>query len=220
MTHQDPENSYADATLTIDLGALRQNYRTMANKAPGAKTAAVVKANGYGLGVEQVTAALLKEGVDTFFVAQLQEGIILRNHFSNIEQKADIYVFNGVLDGQEDVYANYELTPVLNSRQQIARWSSHGKYTTPKRAALHVDTGMSRLGLSENDVEKLAADPSQLDGINTCLIMSHLACADTPKHPLNKTQLDRFNAARAKLPKAPASLANSAGIPLRHRLSF
>lgn len=212
VPQQTLDTCTAEGLLTIDLDALRQNYRTLADRVPGAKTAAVVKANAYGIGLEQAADALLKEGVDTFFVAQLGEGIRLRKYLNKVSQNIDIYIFNGVRAGQESLFADHDLIPVLNSLDQVDIWSADGKANASNRAALHVDTGMNRLGFSATDVETLATDPSRLDGIETVLVMSHLACADTPGHELNKIQLQRFQNARKKLPDAPASLANSAGV--------
>ncbi|MFQ5971036.1 MAG: alanine racemase [Alphaproteobacteria bacterium] len=202
-------DSGAGATLTVDLVAIVDNYRRVRDEAPGAETAAVVKADAYGLGMEQVAPALAEAGCQTFFVALPREGVTLRRLLST----AEVAVFSGPDPSEARLYAEHRLTPVLNSLAQIEIWR---QASLDQPAMLHLDTGMSRLGLTAGELSCLAADPSLLDGVEVSAVMSHLACADEPDHPLNRAQLEAFHAALTRLPAscggARASLANSSGI--------
>jgi alanine racemase len=207
---EPPDVNQAGAILSIDLGAIRENYRILRSRLKRGRCAAVVKANGYGLGAARVAKALMEEGCDTFFVAHVAEGIELERA---IGRGVAIYVLNGIPPGAEAQCAAAGLIPVLNSTEQLVAWRAAAwrlGQTLP--AAIQVDSGMSRLGLAPSEVEAIAADPAALDGINLELVMSHLACADEPESPANALQLRNFEALRAKLPPAPASLANSSGI--------
>lgn len=210
---QPPASEAASAILTIDLTALAANYRALREAAPAAECGAVVKADAYGLGMAKVAPALWRAGCHTFFVATLDEGEALRA----LLPKAIIYVFNGLLPGAAPLFAKAHLRPVLNSRTEIAEWAGFCcDQATKYPAAIHVDTGMNRLGLTAADLNTLVIpqNASLLENFTLALVMSHLACADTPDHPKNKAQLDAFKAARAHLPDVPASLANSAGVLL------
>jgi alanine racemase len=188
--------------LLIDLDALARNYRYLRAHAEPAECGAVVKADAYGVGVERVATRLLREGCTRFFVATLAEARQLRE----IARDASIYVLDGVLDGEADALAEIGAAPVLNSLEQIERWTGRG------RALLHLDTGMARLGLTSAEVEQLAREPKRLRGIAVEFVLTHLACADEPGHPLNREQLKRFDILRAQLPSAPTSIGNSAAI--------
>lgn len=203
--------TYADsAELHINLAALKDNYDRLAREAAGAQCAAVVKADGYGLGLEKVATALSAQGCTTFFVAQTAEAMALRSLLPD----AVIYVLNGLPDGAAADFAAHHLRPCLISLEQVAQWQAHCQATSSAPACLFVDTGFNRLGLSEMDVADLADSPALFEGWELSLIASHLACADTQEHPMNAAQLERFRHALAQLPDAPASLANSGGIML------
>ncbi len=201
---------HCGAILTIDLDAIAANYRLLRGKLAGANCAAVVKADAYGLGVENVAPALAAAGCETFFVALIDEGIALRRNL----RQADIHVLNGLAPGSETAFARHRLTPVLNSLADIEAWSLFSKARErPLAADIHIDTGISRLGLPPEELEILAAEPQRLDNIEVDNVMSHLACADEPGHPLNRRQLDAFRKARRAVAAARrASLANSSGI--------
>ncbi len=199
----------AGAVLTIDLGAIVANYRLLCRRLGAVACAAVVKADAYGLGASQVAPTLAEAGCRHFFVAQLDEALALRPRLPG----AAIGVFNGVFPGEEGIYAQNHLLPVLNDLGQVDLWAGFAaRRRRAMPAILHLDTGMSRLGLEPAEVARLADDPARLHGIEVRTIMSHLACADQPPHPMNARQLAAFGAARAKLPPAPASFANSSGI--------
>jgi alanine racemase len=199
----DPANR-AGAILEIDLGAIVANWRLLAARAAPAACAAVVKANAYGLGAGPVARDLQNAGCRIFFVATLDEGIALR---AVLGQAAEIAVFNGPLPGTEHEYPAHRLTPVLNGLGQVAAWR---RMNAP--AMLHIDTGMSRLGLPPRELAVLTDDPTLWQPIPLTAIVSHLACADTPDHALNKAQLIRFAAAKAHFPRLRASLSASSGI--------
>lgn len=193
----------APGVLIVNLDALARNYRKMRAAAFPAECAAVVKADAYGLGVGPVAARLALEGCTRFFVATVDEGTELRR----LVPDATICVLEGPADGAESALRRWDLVPVLNSLEQIERWTRNGGGP----AVLHVDTGMARLGLGERDVDVLAAAPRLLDGLEIEHVMTHLACADEPAHPLNAEQLRRFDLLRKRLPPARTSIGATAG---------
>ena len=200
---------HAPAALTIDLGALRQNYRKLRKAAPDADCAAVVKADAYGTGAVRSAKALAEEGCDTFFVATLDEAGEIREAVP----KAVLYVLNGVFLGTCPHFVAVNARPVLGSLPEIQEWADFNSgQSTRLPAALHIDTGMNRHGLSGDDIDAVANDPAILKSFEVSLVMSHLACADDPAHPKNHEQRLAFDRLKARLPDAPASLANSAGI--------
>ncbi|TPK77088.1 alanine racemase [Mesorhizobium sp. B2-4-15] len=200
----------AGAILTIDLGAIRENYRRLKARLAGVRCAGVLKADGYGLGGAQVASALTREGCDIFFVALLAEGIDLRKV---VGAGPDIYVLNGLPPGSEPEAVAAGLCAVINSCAQLKAWRA-AAHRAGRRlpAAIQVDSGMSRLGMAPAEVEALAGDAGAFDGIDVGYVMSHLACADEPRHPANEEQRLAFERLRAMLPAAPGSLANSSGI--------
>ncbi|WFP77643.1 alanine racemase [Mesorhizobium sp. WSM4906] len=198
----------AGAILTIDLGAVRENYRRLKARLAGVRCAGVLKADGYGLGAAQVASALMKEGCDIFFVALLGEGIALRKALG---PGHDIFVLNGLPPESESEALAAGLHPVINSAAQLKAWRETARATGRKlAAAVQVDSGMSRLGMPPAEVAALAKDA--FDGIDIRFAMSHLACADEPRNPANEAQRLAFERLRGMLPRAPASLANSSGI--------
>ena len=202
----------AGAILRIDLAAVQANYRTLAERAAGA-CAVVVKADAYGLGAARVAPALARAGAATFFTALLDEAIAVRRSLPKKRPVPAIFVLNGMAAGPADDFLAHDVAPVLNSLGEVDAWAAAARAANRALpAAIHLDTGMSRLGLPAAEVEALADDPDRLTGVDVRTVMSHLACAEDPDHPLNGEQLAAFTAARARLPKAPASLANSSGI--------
>lgn len=195
--------------LTIDLDAIVANWRHLHSlAAPGVEVAAVVKADGYGLGAEPVAQALAAAGCRRFFVAHLDEAIRLRPHLAH----GDIAVLNGLLPGTGRLMLAERLIPVLNSREQVREWLDLAAELGGTPAAiLQVDTGMNRLGLPLADFAALIAQP-EVQTYPWRAVISHLACADEPDHPLNALQRDRFLQVRAALPGVPAALAASSGI--------
>ncbi|MDX2158766.1 MAG: alanine racemase [Hyphomicrobiaceae bacterium] len=200
----------ARAVLTINLDALRANWAAL-NRASGkAECAGVIKADAYGLGLEQIAGALVAEGCATIFVATLTEARAVRLAHPGVT----IYVLDGLLPGAAAHYAGFDLRPCLSSLAEAREWAAWCDATGRKlRAALHLDTGMNRLGLPADEVSILSgSERDLLARFEISLVMSHLACADIPGHPMNAEQLARFEVLRASLPPAPASLANSGGV--------
>lgn len=199
----------AGGRLTIDLGALAANWKALAART-GAETGAVVKGDGYGIGLIPAARALAAAGCRTFFVALPEEGVKLRATLP----AAVIYVLDGLLPESAEILVAANLRPVLGSRAEIDEWAALKRAGAATGAAIHVDTGMNRLGLSLAEAGALSADASLMAAIAPSLVISHLACADTPAHPLNAAQRTAFQGMRAAFPGVPASLANSAGIAL------
>ncbi len=210
----------AGAILHIDLAAVQANYRALAARTNGA-CAAVVKADAYGLGTTRVAPALARAGATTFFTALLDEAIAVRHSLAEITPAPVVYVLNGLAAGPATDFLTHDITPALNSLGEIETWAAAARAAgRALPAAIHIDTGMNRLGLPPAEMDVLAAEPDRLSGIDVRYMMSHLACAEDPDHPLNSEQLATFTAARARLPKAPASLANSSGIFLGSAYHF
>lgn len=209
----DPSARHAGGLLTINLDALAANWRTLRDRAPGAECAAVIKADGYGVGLEPAMRALVRAGCETFFVAHLSEAVRARG----VLAEATIYVLNGLLPGTAAAYAEHALRPVLGSRDELEEWAAFcrsGGGRLP--AAVHVDTGMNRLGLPVEEALALAGDPL-LSGFEPALLMSHLVSAEAPDDPVNARQIAAFARVRAAFGRVPASLANSSGIFLPQR---
>jgi alanine racemase len=180
-------------------------------KSRPAECAAVVKADAYGLGMERAAAALWKAGCRTFFVATIAEAVSLRS----LLPQATIYVLGGLLPDTASFFERHSLRPVLNSEAEVTEWAEYCAArgaTLP--AAVHIDSGMNRLGLSAAEVERVASRDSLWTLFELALVMSHLACSDEVGHPKNERQRKLFDTLRAKLPKTRASFANSAGILL------
>lgn len=213
MEIDDPALVRAAGILSIDLDAIRENYGRLLRQLNGVPCAAVVKADAYGLGAARVGPGLAEAGVECFFVAQFEEAITLRAALGQARHKVRIYVLNGLATAPPALFFINNIRPVLNSLGEVTEWTEEaGRRQRRLAAALHIDTGMSRLGLPEDELARLADDLSLLDGIELDMIMSHLACADTPDHSLNQEQLEAFRNALARLPSAPACFANSSGI--------
>ena len=207
----------ASAVLDIDLGAVVDNWRFLAATAAPAAGSAVVKANGYGLGAAPVARALRAAGCRRFYVATLDEGIALRNALG---PEPEIAVLNGPPPGSAADFVADRLIPVLNDLGQIACWQREAARQNGLAAFLHIDTGLARLGLSAREIADLAGDPGRAGAIRWRGLISHLACADAPDHPLNALQRERFIAAGRYWPELPASLAASSGIFLGPRFHF
>ncbi|GAA3871419.1 alanine racemase [Celeribacter arenosi] len=197
--------------LHIDLSALVANWRALDAVSGGSvETAAVVKADGYGTGAERAGRALFNAGVRTFFVAAVEEGVALR---AALGPEPVINVFGGHMAGDQDMIADMALVPMLNSVEQITR---HFEALPGKPFGIQLDSGMNRLGL----------EPVEWDAVRDIvvsagptLVMSHLACADEPDHPMNARQLTAFRAMTDGLPLR-RSFAATGGILLGPEYHF
>lgn len=210
------------AVLTIDLGALVANWRDLSRRTAPARCGAVVKADAYGLGAVPVVRALLHAGCREFFVALVDEGIRLRESLGDAwPHDARLHVLHGALPGAEADCLAHGLVPVLNGADQIARWQALARHEgRALAAALQVDTGMARLGLSPSALARLADDADGLSGIATTLVMSHLVSAEQPDDPVSHRQLALFKPCRERFPAALGCLANSSGIFLGREFHF
>lgn len=201
----------ATGVVTIDLSQIRDNWRALAKRVAPAGCAAVVKADAYGLGAARVIPALYQAGCRNFFVATANEA----KTALSLAPGATVYVLDGALPGSEAELAALGARPVMTSIGEARAWAELATGEAPApAAALHVDTGLNRLGMNEAQLDTLIGDEALLSRLDIALIMSHLACADDAQHPMNREQLDTFKRLRAKLPKARASLAASDGLML------
>ena len=197
------------AVLEVDLDAVAANWRLLRARHSGGAVAAVVKADGYGLGALPVARRLHREGCRHFFTAHLAEAVAIRADVPG----ALVAALNGLWPGHAADYVAQDIVPVLGSLGEIEAWSAQARRlgrTLP--ALLHVDTGMNRLGLPPAELERLEAEPERLAGVALQYVMTHLVSAETPGDPINEEQRERFAHACARLPAAPRSLANSSGI--------
>ena len=205
----------ADATglITVDLDALCANWRALAQLVAPAECGAVVKADAYGLGAAEVIPALARAGCRTFFIATPEEASAARR----LVPSARLFALDGLVPGSAQNLIAADVAPVLSGLDEIADWSAHARQAGRRLpAALHVDSGLNRLGLSADDVSILASERERLEHLDVRLVMSHLACADDPDHPHNARQRAAFEQRRATLalPSASASLAASDGLML------
>jgi alanine racemase len=206
----------AGGILTIDLAAIVANWQLLGRRSLPAEVAAVVKADAYGCGLEPVASALMRAGCKTFFVATLAEGRRLRA----IAPEPAIYILNGFLPGTGPAFAECRLQPVIGNLAELAEWDTfrsanewHGEM------ALHVDTGMNRLGMSIAEAGALAPRlQAQHHGIT--LVMSHFVISEVTDHPLNAQQIDAFREVRRLFRGVTASLANSSGVFLGPAAQF
>ncbi len=189
--------------LQIDLSALAENWRAL-DAMTACETAAVVKADGYGLGAARVAVALAQAGARTFFVAVAEEGAQLR---ATLGDGPEIAVFSGHMPGDTAILREARLTPMLNSPEQVAR---HLGALPGHPFGIQLDSGMNRLGVEPADWAGLR---DRVLPAGPTLLMSHLACADEPDHPMNAAQLAAFRAMTDGL-DVPKSLAATGGILL------
>lgn len=203
-----PPAAEAGGILTVDLSAIEANWRALGRRAMPSECAAVVKADGYGCGLERVAHRLARAGCRTFFVADLYEARRLR---AAVPDPA-IYVLSGLLPNTAAGFAEANARPVIGSMVELAEWDAFCSGQEWRGgAALHIDTGMNRLGVSADEAAALAPR-IRAENHGITLVMSHLACADTPDNPANQTQMALFREVRLLYRGIPASLANSSGI--------
>ncbi len=206
-----PHKPSVPLALIIDLDAVVHNYRVLKSQlGKDVICAPVLKANAYGMGAQEVGERLYQEGCRHFFVAHISEGIHLKSH---LKADAFVYVLNGLRQGDEDLYAHFNLIPVLGDPVQIHTWNSYcerkGKCL---KAILHLDTGMTRTGLPTKAVQNLGL--LQVSNMEIVCVMSHLVCTYQPSHPRNQLQRDLFETLRNRFPFAKASLGCSGGVSL------
>jgi alanine racemase len=209
-----PEANQALATangiLTVDLDAIVANWRKLEKTAVPAECAGVIKADAYGCGVEPVARALDAAGYKTFFVASVDEARVARAAVPS----ATIYALNGFFQNTGDAYARADCKPVIGDLNELAEWDVFCRRSGWKGgAAIHIDTGMNRLGLTVTDAQGII--PRIIAGDHgITLVMSHLASAEQLHNPVNARQLTAFREIASLFSGVPASLANSSGIYL------
>jgi alanine racemase len=221
----------AGAIATVDLGAMRQNYRAgVARLGPNVTPTAVIKANGYGLGATKLAQVLIEEGCKDFFVARIGEAVDLRKSlrakFPEMADKVAINVLDGNLAGADpQLLIDHRITPVLNSLQQVQEWNAAARERkTELPAILQFDSGMHRAGMPNEDLEALLADQkANMGSIKTQFIMTHLAKSDdATKRPdgsfqageATEQQLANFKAITARFPFVKASIGASSTVLL------
>ena len=198
----------AAARLTVHLNHIVDNWRSLCRIARSAQVAAVVKADAYGLGLEDVASALYRAGCNDFFVAGLNEAVRLRP----IAPEARIFILSGMWEGQQAEIIGYRLIPVLASAEQLSLFLGLCMDGSNPPFALHVDTGMGRLGFMPEDAIRLGLDTRFRSRFQPAMIMSHLACGDQKDHPMNRAQLESFQEVGRAFEGVESSLGNSAGI--------
>ncbi|MDF2965993.1 MAG: alanine racemase [Rickettsiaceae bacterium] len=182
------------------------------------ETAAVIKADAYGLGAKEVAQKLFKHGCRKFFVAHLDEGIKLRKY---LPIEASIFVLHGIFNGEASAFVDYDLVPVINHLGQIKIWDQYAKKLgRTLDCILNFNTGMNRLEIPEGEIPEILYIMKQNKLLNPLYVMSHLACADEINNEFNDIQLKKFNKIRQLLPKVKASFANSSGIFLGPEYHF
>jgi alanine racemase len=203
-----PPASEAGGTLTIDLNAIETNWKALARRAMPAECAAVIKADGYGCGIEAVATMLSKAGCKTFFVADLSEAQRVRA----VAPEPAIYVLNGLMPNTAATFAEFHVRPVIGGMTELAEWDAFCSTNGWRGgAALHVDTGMNRLGITVDEAAALAPR-IRAENHGITLLMSHFACSELPGHPLNEQQIKLFRDIRILYRGIPSSLANSSGV--------
>ncbi len=189
-----PTSTYS--CLVVNLGHVAANYRRLAQEAKTAECAAVLKADGYGMGAVPIALRLHQEGCRSFFVAFAHEGVALREAFVDRGLEAHIYVLNGFFPGAEGTYAEFHLIPALTDLDQVDRWQAFCRMTGRKLpAALHIDTGMSRTGLPSKEYMALASNPELLEGMDLKLVLSQMAYSRDENMTFSNQQRQRFDQA-------------------------
>jgi alanine racemase len=206
----------ATGVLTVDLDAICANWRKLEKTAVPAECAAVIKADAYGCGLDPVARALALAGCKTFFVATLDEARAARAALPS----AALYVLGGFIQNTGEAYAKIDAKPVMGDLNELAEWDVFCRRSGwAGGAAIHIDTGMNRLGLTRVEAQGLIPRINAGDhGIT--LVMSHLACAESLNHPLNSRQLASFREIAGVFSGVPASLSNSSGIFLGAPFQF
>jgi alanine racemase len=207
----------ATGVLTVDLDAIVANWRKLEKAAVPAECAGVIKANAYGCGVEPVARALSGAGCKTFFVATLDEARAAR---AALPASAAIYVLAGLFQNSCDSYAKIDCRPVIGDLNELAEWDVFCRRSGwSGGAAIHIDTGMNRLGLSVLEAHSLLPR-IEAGGHGITLVMSHLVSSEMLNSPINARQLGAFRQVASLFTGVPASLSNSSGIYLGAPFQF
>ena len=198
-----------DTELTINSAAVGRNFQLLQGILGATECRAVIKADAYGLGAVQLAPALAAAGCRHFYVATLEEAAQLRQ----VLPHALIYILHGLLPGQEALIHQLQAVPVLNDFYQIELWRRYAALLEKQLpAALHIDTGLTRLGIEFSAYPQLLADKSQLSGLVIDHVMTHLSCSRDPTHPMNHEQLLMGSQLHAMWPGMPFSFSSSGGM--------
>ncbi|MCC8418000.1 MAG: alanine racemase [Rickettsia endosymbiont of Bryobia graminum] len=210
---------FSHCTLEIDLAKIRANYRIISELCQNSEVSAVVKANSYGLGANFIAPALETENCRNFFVTTIDEAIALRKVLT--KKDSNIFVFNGVFYNDIQEFNNNNLIPIINNLQQLEIWQGYAKsYSKLLPCAIHIDTGMNRLGMSEKNLNYIIDNPELLSGLKLLYIISHLSESEIKESPYNLQQLLKFKHYLSFFPKIKASLANSSCVFLGKEYHF
>jgi alanine racemase len=203
--------------LKISLNDIKNNWKLI-NTASNGKAAAVVKANAYGMGMIEVAGALLESGCNYFYVANIYEGLKLRKKFNS--NKISIAVFEGYLEGNQKIYAENDLTPILNNLEQLKRLKKFSISASEQKVIINIDTGMNRLGLIKKERDFLINNRDLLNNIKIDYIMSHLSNAQENENEINLLQFNELKKFSNNFPNIKVSFANSHGIKLGSNFCF
>ena len=198
-------NNYLSAYLEIDLSALSNNYKKISKFVAPSVCAATVKANAYGLGLEEIAKTLVDSGCREVFVSDIYEGIKLRKILKN--KKCEIYALNGLKYTKDNDYAKYDIIPVIGSVNELSYYIQSSMYDNNLPVAIHIDTGFSRLGFGIEDAISV-----HKENLNVKLLMSHLANADDTNSKLPELQIERFLNISNNFIGVRKSIANSHAI--------
>ena len=191
--------------LEINLENLLDNFKTLQKLANGAKAAAVVKDDAYGLGAVEIVKKLYNDGgCRDFFVAHALEGAKIAKYVP----KAKVYVLQGIGADSLALFQKHKFIPVISSYEVFLYWMRHKiKGIKPM---INIETGLNRLGFRENELKLLSESHKK----EFSMVMSHFSCADEAGHLMNDRQVERFDFLRKKylLAGLPTSLAASDGV--------
>jgi alanine racemase len=202
--------------LTVDLDAIVANWRKLEKTAVPAECAGVIKADAYGCGLEPVARALAQAGCKTFFVATLDEARLTRAALPS----ATIYVLDGFFQNTGETYAKIDVRPVIGDLNELAEWDVFCRRSGwAGGAAIHIDTGMNRLGLTLSEAQGIIPRINAGDH-GVTLVMSHLVSAEALNHPLNAKQVANFREIASLFTGVPTSLSNSSGVFLGPQFHF
>lgn len=202
--------------LNIDLNTIASNYNYLTKLCKNAEVAAVVKADCYGLGASQIVPILQQQGCKHFFVANYEEGVVLRK----VHKDLKIYVLNGLFADEADILTEYNLIPVLHNCEQVLIWKERAiKLSKKLPCIIKVDVGMRRLGMSVTDFDKFLESAANRH-LEILYIMSHLTSSEEQNNPSNQIQLQKFEQLAQMLPNIARSLANSGAIFLGPQYHF
>lgn len=208
-----------NTVLNINLKSIKNNYKKIKKKVnSNCIVAATVKANAYGLGIKKIVPKLYRSGCRYFFVATTNEALEVRK----VNKSISIFILNGLVTSDLSIIHKYNLIPIINNLSELKRIEKYQvKIKKSLKIAIHFDTGMSRLGLDKNETKLILENKEKyINFSNVVLVMSHLACADTPSKKKNSYQLENFCKIIKYFPNTKHSLANSAGILLGKKYHF